>query len=138
MTWEALATLITGLAAVGAAVAVGLGQLGVSRRLARLEALRWKEALFDRRFAFVLDFDDYVGPTMAGTQMSEARLAQIRGSFKQAEFLFSKRTVERIQAAQAALDAYVADPGEHTAARLRTCYLAMRERCGAELSVIDA
>ncbi len=56
-TWEAFATLVTGLAAVGAALVVGLRQLGIADRQREIlerqvgfDEMKLRADLFDRRF----------------------------------------------------------------------------------------
>ena len=65
--WQAIATLVTGLSAVGAALCVGARQTKILRRqsaiasrLAEIERAKIRFELFDRRFQFVMAFDAFV------------------------------------------------------------------------------
>ena len=50
-SWEAFATLATGLAAVGAAVVIGMKQAEIQRVQAGIQSLALKSDLFDRRYS---------------------------------------------------------------------------------------
>ncbi|OYY79425.1 MAG: hypothetical protein B7Y43_03160 [Sphingomonas sp. 28-62-20] len=49
-TWQAFATLTTGLIAATGAIAIGWRQVGISRKVAELTLLAQREKLFDRLF----------------------------------------------------------------------------------------
>jgi hypothetical protein len=71
-SWEAFATLATGIGAVVAAIVVGLRQAGISDRQSRilerqvgLDELKLRSDLFDRRFAVYEATRKFVGHIMA-------------------------------------------------------------------------
>lgn len=53
LSWEAFATLLTGLVAIAAAYLVGLRQAKILERQAEIEAIKVRVELFDRRMKIV-------------------------------------------------------------------------------------
>lgn len=49
LTWEAFATFLTGIAAVGGAIAIGIRQTDIQRRQVELQQLELRRLLFDQR-----------------------------------------------------------------------------------------
>ena len=60
-TWEAFATLVTGLAAVGAAVFIGTRQADIQKVQAGIQSLALRSDLFDRRYRVYERTQKFVG-----------------------------------------------------------------------------
>lgn len=104
-SWEALATLVTGLAAVIAAMLVGLRQAGIadrqSRILARqvgLDELALRAELFEQRFAVYEGVRKFLAAIMAYADKPEPEIE--RGylvAMDQARFLFRPEVHEQLR-----------------------------------------
>ena len=94
--WEAWATIVSGLAAVLAALAVGLVQQGIARQLAQLEAMKFREILFDRRFEFVTGITEFIGRMQTDKTINEREFAPFKLSVRRAEYLFSDQITKAL------------------------------------------
>ncbi|MGH7025878.1 hypothetical protein [Brevundimonas sp.] len=95
ISWEAAATLATGFAAVAAAWCVGKNQIAIQKRqtriqheLQKLEALKIKTDLFDRRMTVYLAIDSWLAEwVLRGEVRKETEIAFYK-AHDQATFLF--------------------------------------------------
>jgi hypothetical protein len=102
-SWQAFATMLTGLMAVAAASFVAIRQLAIARRQAELtarqtelSALTIREKLFDRRFAIYKSVREYVGIVSATGELDKANYLKFYDAVEMSRFLFSKRVHERL------------------------------------------
>lgn len=118
LSWEAFATLVTGGLAVGAAIFVGLRQVGIAKRqadiqgkqadisseLAKIEKLKIRADLHDRRLAVFAAVDDWLRYTVQGGEppaLSGDEGIEVRRRFESARitsrFLFRPIVRETIE-----------------------------------------
>ncbi|MCF8505000.1 MAG: hypothetical protein K9G59_08805 [Caulobacter sp.] len=87
-SWEAFATLATGLSAVAAATGVAINQMKITRQQLENERLSLRLALFEKRYAFHLLLARY----KAATRFQKGVSIQLQRDFvreaRQARFLF--------------------------------------------------
>ena len=103
-TWEAFATLLTGVSAVGGAVWVGIRQSGISYRQTqildrqvRLEELTLKNALFDRRYSYFQLFATYAQGIKNGAELPKGLEDEFVTKSREAKFLFPSDLVTLVE-----------------------------------------
>lgn len=88
--WQSFATLVTGLAAVGAAAVIGLKQSRIQQRQASIQDTELRLALFDRRFSVFRRTEQYLREILqhAASPSRETEMEFLR-AMGEARFLFS-------------------------------------------------
>lgn len=92
--WEALATLVTGFAAVGAAVVVALKQNAIVARQTKLQELSLRSDIFDKRMATYREIRRYISHVTNAEHPDQLDLLawlDFSDAMEDARFLFSKR-----------------------------------------------
>lgn len=96
VSWEAFATILTGVLAVGAATFVGLRQHQTIRRQADIQALALNASLFDRRMVIVAAFGEHANALKwRPEELDEAR-RNLAEKSREAAFLFPAVVMEII------------------------------------------
>lgn len=97
-SWEAFATLVTGILAVGAAVWIGQKQIKITNRQVALERLKMRSDLFDRRveiYGAVRDwFQNFIANGGAENPEMQRRF---REAIYMSEFLFRSEVTIRLR-----------------------------------------
>ena len=126
MSWEAAATFTTGFLAVLGAAFVGLRQAGISRALVRLEELKLREALFERRFFFLDGFNSYAERIADDQVIDSADMEVFLRSAREAGLIFSTDVYRAFSRAREAVERFAyakADATgreDHNGAEVRT------------------
>ena len=103
-TWEAFATLVTGIVAVGGATLIGLRQVGISDRQSAimerqvgLDELKLRSDLFDRRFAVYEATRQFLAEIVAHADEPEKETQnRFLWAVDQSRFLFSSDVSARL------------------------------------------
>jgi hypothetical protein len=98
-SWEAFATLTTGVLAVAAAIVVGLRQLSILAAQARLEELKLRSDLYDRRYEVFQAARNWIGfvfRTGRAPDIQDEEFADFMLGIQAARFLFSKKVVDEL------------------------------------------
>lgn len=101
-TWEAFATLVTGLAAVGAALVVAYRQAGIVERQVKLQEAELRNAVFDRRMDVYHKIRRYLSIVTQPNVYERVKFYKQTIDFIEAcntvEFLFSHEMTVEIEA----------------------------------------
>lgn len=102
-SWEAFATLVTGVAAVVGATIVGLRQVGIQKRQADIQEkqveiarLEVAASLFDRRMEVYSSVAMVAGSIMSGTDPTVAMRIDMLKAMDRSYFLFKEEAVKKI------------------------------------------
>lgn len=97
-SWEAFATLVTGLLAVGAAVWIGLKQMAITRRQVSLEQLKLRSELYDRRMEIYSATKEWLGAFIQGQGFpNDQRRQKFIDAVYTSEFLFRPEVSQRLR-----------------------------------------
>tara|TARA_R110002051_G_scaffold75897_1_gene138388 strand:- start:12376 stop:12846 length:471 start_codon:yes stop_codon:yes gene_type:complete len=98
-SWEAFATLATGLLAVGAAVWIGLKQMSITRRQVALENIKLRSELYDRRMEIYGATREWFDAFLqAGHTPDGDRRQRFVDAVYTSEFLFRPEVSQRLRA----------------------------------------
>lgn len=113
LSWEAFATLFTGLVALGGAIWLGVRQTGI--QLAQIELLKVQSdlhdlevrtALFDRRLEVYSATRDVLNELISTTRFPEQAFPAFLGAIEIGRLLFSEEVVSRLETLRAELVDY--------------------------------
>jgi len=91
-TWDAFATLITGLSAVGGAVAVGMRQMRILHQQTAIQEQQLRSELFDRRYRVFERAEGFLLDVFAsGDRPSREAQLEFRTAMGEARFLFDQK-----------------------------------------------
>ncbi|MBA4163506.1 MAG: hypothetical protein C0510_02555 [Erythrobacter sp.] len=97
-SWEAFATLVTGVVAVAAAFVVGRRQLTIHEQQTRLQELELRSDLFDRRYAVYEKVRQFLLYIMQHAQYPELELEQsFLTAMGESKFLFGDKVQGALQ-----------------------------------------
>ena len=102
-TWEAFATLLTGLAVVLGATVVGLRQTRILSRQIRLSETNLRIELLDRRANCISKMREIVSEWTRDARLSPESWSKFQAAFFDAELLFSKQLVAEMDQALGSL-----------------------------------
>jgi hypothetical protein len=101
-SWEAFATLLTGVLAVGAASWVGWNQLQLQKRQTRLIENDLKIQLLEKRTICVNDMRDIHYAWMRNAKLSNEEMFKFHKLMEQAKLLFPARVTQKLDEAVSA------------------------------------
>jgi hypothetical protein len=101
-SWEAFATLVTGVLAVGAASWVGWNQLQLQKRQTRLIENDLKIQLLERRTICVGDMREIYWAWMRNAKLSDEEMHKFYKLMEQAQLLFPVRVTAKLDEAVSA------------------------------------
>jgi hypothetical protein len=97
-SWEAFATLMTGILAVGAAFAVGRRQLSIQEKQASLQELELRSDLFDRRYAVYDNVRKFLLHIIRDAQYPSSEIERdFLMAMGEAKFLFGNKVQAALQ-----------------------------------------
>jgi len=96
MSWEAAATLVTGLLAVAGAVSVAWRQTSIQESQHRVEKLKAKTDLFDLRYRVFVEFGVFLDTAADGAQQLQPIIEGTRQNVDRAKFLFGPEVYDRL------------------------------------------
>ena len=102
-SWEAFATLLTGLAAVGGATIIGSMQTRILSRQLRFAETNLRIGLLDRRANCISRMREVVAEWTRDARLSPESWSKFQSAFFDAELLFSKQLVAEMDQALGSL-----------------------------------
>ncbi len=96
MSWEAAATLVTGLLAVIGAATVAWRQVGIQESQHRVEKLKAKTDLFDLRYRVFVEFGVFLDTAAEGTAQLQTIIEGTRQNVDRAKFLFGTEVYDEL------------------------------------------
>ncbi|KAK0359583.1 hypothetical protein LTR94_030741 [Friedmanniomyces endolithicus] len=97
VSWEAFATILTGVLAVGAATFVGVRQHQTIQRQADIQALALNASLFDRRMVIVTAFSEHSVALKWHREAIVSTRQSLAEKSREVPFLFSGEVMEIVE-----------------------------------------